>query len=142
MARNTFALQIATYITFSVALSPVHAQPPAILQEGVRNEASRIPPSLPGGALSPGSRIVINGLRFPSLPSLYVHAAERTWVVTAIEASLTQAVWQLPTDLPPGPASFTLSNDDGESRPYSILITAQSGGIYSLNGQGWGSAHA
>ena len=47
MARNIFALQVATYIILNVALSPANAQPPAILQEGVRNEASRIPPSLP-----------------------------------------------------------------------------------------------
>ena len=142
VARNTFALQLAVYLTLSAALSPVNAQPPAILQEGVRNEASRMPPSLPGGALSPGSRIVISGLRFPQVPYLSVRAGAKEWIVTAIEASHTQGVWQLPGDLAPGTASLILSNEDGESRPYPISITSQSGGIYSLNGQGWGPAHA
>src|SRR5205814_9555973 len=32
-----------------------NGQPPAIDQEGVRNAASRIPPSLPGGELAPGA---------------------------------------------------------------------------------------
>ncbi len=142
MVRNTFALQVATYITLSVALTSATAQPPAILQEGVRNEASRIPPSLPGGALSPGSRIVVNGLRFSPSPFLSLRAGQRKWVVTAIEASPTQGVWQLPADLVPGPASLTLTNEDGESRPYPIAITSQSGGIYSLDEQGWGRADA
>ncbi len=125
-----------------MALRSANAQPPAILQEGVRNEASLLPPSLPGAALSPGSRIVINGLRFPPLPFLHVRAGTRKWLVTALEASPTQGVWQLPADLALGPASLTLTNEDGDSRPYPISITSQSGGLYSLNGQGWGPAHA
>ena len=40
------------------------AQPPAILQEGVFNAASHMPPSLPGGGIAPGSRFLIRGLRF------------------------------------------------------------------------------
>ncbi len=86
--------------------------------------------------------MVIDGLRFPPQPSLRLRSGERTWSVAALEASRNQAVWQLPADLPAGPASLTLSNDDGESRPYGISIASRSGGLYSLNNQGWGPALA
>src|SRR3954447_7996263 len=39
------------------------AQPPAIHQEGIRNLASQMPPSLPGGALAPGGLFSVRGLR-------------------------------------------------------------------------------
>src|SRR5690349_3401736 len=47
-------------------LAVLHSQPPAITQEGVRNLASQMPPSLPGGALSPGAWISVRGLRLGS----------------------------------------------------------------------------
>jgi uncharacterized protein (TIGR03437 family) len=122
--------------------SLAYGQPPAILQEGIRNEASRIPPSLPGGALSPGSRVAIDGLRFPVTPRIQLQSGDRNWTITALAGSAKRLVFQLPVDVPTGVATLTLANADGPSRGYSIPIARTSAGLYTVNGLGWGPARA
>ena len=110
------------------------AQPPAINQEGLFNAASRMPLSLPGGALASGSRIIIEGLRFE--PQAQVHGVK----LRVISAAPTRMEALLPTLLPSGPASITVSNRDGVSRPFGVRIASASPGIYSANDKSWGPA--
>lgn len=116
------------------------AQPPAILQEGIRNEASRLPPSLPGGALSPGSRVSVEGVRFPARPTVQLRMGPRSWTIAATPAGDKRLAWRMPDDVPAGSAELRITNDDGESRAYAMPVAAASGGLYSRNGEGWGPA--
>lgn len=111
------------------------AQPPAILQEGVRNDASRIPPSLAGGAIAPGALVSIEGLRFP--PDVQVRL--RGTPIAVLRSDVKQIVARIPADAAIGPGTLTVHNADGPSRPFAIRI-APVPGIYSVNGLGWGPA--
>ncbi len=117
-----------------------YAQPPAILQEGIRNEASRLPPSLPGGALSPGGRATVEGVRFPARPTVRLRMGARSWTISGTPAGEKRFVWRVPDDVPAGMADLRVANDDGESRNYAVPVAAASGGLYSRNGEGWGPA--
>src|SRR5947208_8508286 len=87
----------------------LHAQPPAINQEGVFNAASRMPPSLPGGALAPGARIVIEGLRFDPTSEVRIGAI----ALKVLSASPARIEALLPASLATGPAALTVANRDG-----------------------------
>jgi hypothetical protein len=114
----------------------LHAQPPAINQEGVFNSASRMPPSLPGGALAPGSRIIIEGLRFE--PESEVKLGDRKLRVLSSAPARIEAL--LPPALPPGRAAIQVTNRDGVSRPFEVRIAAANLGLYSANDKSWGPA--
>ena len=119
-----------------VLTARLHAQPPAINQEGVFNAASRMPPSLPGGAMAPGSRIVIQGLRFE--PDSEVRLGTTQLRTLSIAPTRIEAL--LPRQVSPGRAAVTVSNRDGVSRPFEILITTAALGLYSANDKSWGPA--
>jgi uncharacterized protein (TIGR03437 family) len=127
------SLPVAAALLFAAALS---AQPPAINQEGIFNAASRTSPSLPYGALAPGSRVTIEGLRFEQ--NSEVRLGSRTLQI--LSATRTRLDVLLPAQLPLGPSSVTVSNRDGVSRPFPVRVAAAGLGLYSTNGKGWGPA--
>ncbi len=118
----------------------LRAQPPAIHQERVFNAASHIPPSLPGGALAPGSRITIEGLRFGAAPRVNLEAQGKEFAVRVLSASPERIEALLPDSLPPGSGSLTVDNQDGRSRPFPVRLAPSSFGIFSANGKSWGPA--
>ncbi len=112
------------------------AQPPAIDQEGVFNAASRIPPSLPGGGLAPGARIVIKGLRFEANSKVRISAHD----AQVLSVSPTRILALVPEPLPAGNAGLTVANGDGVSRPFAVRIVPAAFGFYSANDKSWGPA--
>jgi uncharacterized protein (TIGR03437 family) len=122
---------------------PLVAQPPAISQNGVVNAASRIPPTLAGGALARGSQFTIYGVRFG--------ASERTARVTlrhgqsTIAASIISVrpkridAW-LPDSIPSGPAVLTVKVNGQSSTEFKVEVVDSNPGLFSRNGEGWGPA--
>jgi uncharacterized protein (TIGR03437 family) len=116
------------------------AQPPAINQESVMNEASRVAPSLPGGALAPGTRIVIQGFRFATSTGVHITSDRQSAELRVLSSGPREIEALLPDGFPPGSAELTVSNDDGLSKPFPIRIVPCSLGIYSGDGAGSGPA--
>ncbi|HZT29803.1 MAG TPA: hypothetical protein VFA33_07970 [Bryobacteraceae bacterium] len=121
----------------AIAWGIAAAQPPAIFQEGVRNAAGRIPPSLPGGAIARGARFTIEGVRFAGLPGqVRIRVAGAEARVLRVEPRTVEAL--MPADAPLGEAAFTVSRGGETSRPFSLRVVSAAFGIYSRNGRGWG----
>lgn len=118
----------------------LRAQPPSINQESVVNEASRIPPSLPGGALTPGTRIAIAGFRFGRSPHVRLTSPEQNTELRVLSSTPEQIEALLPDAFPSGAAQLTVSNEDGPSRPFRVRIVPGALGLYTENGAGWGPA--
>jgi hypothetical protein len=119
------------------------AQPPAIAQEGIRNLASQMPPSLPGAALSPGGLFSVRGLRLGGAATrifLRQGDADREAPVLALEPEYLEA--RVPLGLARGEAELRVVRDGEASRPYRIRIAPGAFGIFSENGKGWGPGGA
>jgi uncharacterized protein (TIGR03437 family) len=118
----------------------LRAQPPAITQEGVRNLASQMPPSLPGGALSPGALFSVRGLRLGGAGATRVifrqKGADREAQLLECEAGYLEG--RVPADAVTGNADLLVVRDGGASRPFHVRIAAGAFGIFSENGKGWG----
>src|SRR5450432_4055410 len=128
-------------ILFVLAASTALAQPPAVFQDGVYNAASRMPASLAGGSLAPGSLITIRGVRLTEASStsqVRIGADGASRDLTILSASPDVIEAQIPGDAPSGNAQLTVTNARGSSRPYELTILPASFGIYGLNGQGFG----
>jgi uncharacterized protein (TIGR03437 family) len=129
--------------------------PPAINPGGVVNDASRMPPSLPGGALAAGSRFRMEGLRFgpamevradprhprPDLGGVTVtaRAGEQSWKTPLLSASAVLIEGVLSPEIPVGDATLTVSYGGQSSVPYQIRVAPSNFGIYTRNGKGWGT---
>ncbi|MBV9505875.1 MAG: hypothetical protein JO323_12810 [Acidobacteriia bacterium] len=120
----------------------VWAQPPAILQEGVTNSAGRIPPSLAGGSLAPGSRFTVLGLRLGTRAEtkLRVQSGDRMFEAPTVSVDPQKLVGILPSDVPVGPASLVVVNGGLASLPFEIHVVPSSFGIFTESGEGWGPA--
>ncbi len=114
------------------------AQPPAIGQNGVVNQASQIVPTLAGGALARGARIEIHGIRLTTSDG-------KTAVtlggisLTVLSANAKRIETLIPLDASLGSANMIVTAASG-SAPFSVEIVASNPGLYSRNGQGWGPA--
>ncbi len=104
------------------------------------NEASRMGSSLPGGALAPGTRIVIQGFRFAATTRVHLTSDRKSAELRVLSSGPREIEALLPDDFPTGSAELTVSNDDGLSKPFPIRMVPCSFGIYSANGAGSGSA--
>lgn len=113
------------------------ATEPEILQHGVVNAASRMPHSLAGGALAPGSRIRIEGLRFDPATEFRVRQGDSTRSLQVLERKGGVVVALLPLDLRPGKAELIVSNRDERSRPFPLHLVAASFGIEVRDELGW-----
>jgi uncharacterized protein (TIGR03437 family) len=121
---------------------PGWAQPPAILQEGVSNSGSRIPPSLAGGFLAPGGQFTVLGLRFGSTADTMVRvkSRNRTFDALLISVDPKKLIGVLPVDIPPGPASLFVFTQGEPSLPFDIRVAPSAFGIFTETGEGWGAA--
>src|SRR5436305_14501483 len=94
------------------------AQPPAIAQEGIRNLASQMPPSLPGGALSPGGLFSVRGLRLGGATTRILFrqgGAEREAHTIVAQAEYLEA--RVPIELARGESEIRVVRDGEASRP-------------------------
>ena len=112
---------------------------PGIGQNGVVNTASRIPPTLPGGALARGSRFTITGVRFEEGHTTVTLAQkEISTQVHLIQVSGKRIEAIVPAAAALGPSSLIVSVSGLKSKPFPIDIASFNPGIYSVFGEGWG----
>ncbi len=110
---------------------------PGIGQNGVVNAASRIPPTLAGGALARGARFTIYGVRLgidEQSTSLSVGALR----VKPISVTPTQIDAVLPDQTPLGKSPLVVTVNGLASKPFPVVVVLSNPGIYSRNGLGWG----
>jgi uncharacterized protein (TIGR03437 family) len=116
---------------------------PAISQNGVVNTASRIPPTLAGGALAPGSLFTIYGVRFGSSESTTTVTLQHGPTTIAAKVIAVQPkridAW-LPVGVPLGPALLTVSVNGQPSDSFKVNVDKSNPGLFSRNGEGWGPA--
>ena len=122
----------------------VSAQPPAIGQNGVVNSASQIPPTLPGGALAPGARFKIQGVRLTGSELTAVILSRGTVSVNAQILSATPLAIEaiVPSNAPLGPVEIRVRRGSEISAPFPVSIFRANPGLYSRNGSGWGPGRA
>src|SRR5271165_4616568 len=129
-----------------VALSAVPSccfSQPGIGQNGVVNTASRIPPTLPGGALSRGALFTISGVRFggqkgQKRPVVLLTQKGVSTPLRVIKAGSKDLDALVPASAPIGPGELTVSVDGVASRRFPVEIVEFNPGIFSANGEGWG----
>jgi uncharacterized protein (TIGR03437 family) len=118
----------------------VHAQPPAIGQNGVVNSASQIPPTLAGGALARGARFKIQGVRLagsdPTSVILSRGAVSQNAQVLSAASLTIEAI--VPPTAPLGPVEIRVRRGSETSAPFPVRISGANSGLYSRNGSGWG----
>ena len=120
----------------------VYAQPPAITQEGVRNAASQVPPSLPGGALAPGALFVIQGLRLAGANSetrVHIRQGDADVEAQVISAGAERIEARMPASAPAGNSQLVVTRGGQSSRPFPLRVAPCAFGIFSRNGRGWGT---
>jgi uncharacterized protein (TIGR03437 family) len=118
----------------------VHAQIPAIRQNGVVNAASQVPPTLPGGRLARGVRFTIYGVRLTGKEGSAITLTHAPISVNAriVSAAALRIDAILPEDAPLGPAELRVQRGDQTSAPFVVTIVNANTGLYSQNGEGWG----
>jgi uncharacterized protein (TIGR03437 family) len=114
--------------------------PPAIRQNGIVNAASRIPSTLPGGALAAGAKVEIFGVRFapPARLRVRIFTSDQSWYAPVIESRPEQLEVRLPEAVRPGDAKVMVIADGLPSAAFPIRIAISNPGLYSRNGLGWG----
>ncbi len=121
--------------------------PPAIAPGGVVNAASRLPASLRGGALGPGARFTIPGVRLGpdivvrgsesdppvKLTDVTVRIAQGDRVVDAglLLVSATRIDAWMPLGTPLGGVQLTVTYQGRASEPYDLTIVRASVGFFS-----------
>ncbi|MBS1828490.1 MAG: hypothetical protein JST93_24495 [Acidobacteria bacterium] len=113
------------------------AAPPAIAANGIANAASRIPSTLPGGALAREARFILDGVRFGSTPVITIQG-ETSVRATIISATATRIEARIPQDAPLGPANLTVTSNKETSAAHPLIIVDANPGLYSRNEHGWG----
>jgi uncharacterized protein (TIGR03437 family) len=122
--RAGLAILVAVWIGHAVE------PPPAIRQHGVVNAASRMPPSLGGGALARGSLFRIEGLRFGPDVKVRITKGEEHGEALVLEASAQEILAILPPNAPLGAAQLTVTFAGQTSLPYDLTIVPSSFGIF------------
>jgi uncharacterized protein (TIGR03437 family) len=116
----------------------IFAQPPAISQTGVVNAASRIPPSLAGGAIARGARFSIFGVRFGSSGRTTSVTLNPGGPVQLVTVTAEQMDALMPESAPLGTSSLVVNVNGQASAPFPVHIVESKPGIFSRNGLGWG----
>jgi uncharacterized protein (TIGR03437 family) len=141
--RNALA-GVASLMGLAGADAPA---PPAIASGGVVNTASRLPASLRGGALGPGARFTIPGVRMGpdigvrgsesdppvKLADVAVRIAQGGRAVDAglLMVSATRIDAWMPERAPEGDVQLTVSYQGRASEPYDLTIVRASVGFFS-----------
>jgi uncharacterized protein (TIGR03437 family) len=123
--------------------------PPAIDPGSVVNAASRLPSTLAGGALAPGARFSLSGVRLGpqisvkgnesdppvSLAGVSVQIMQGSEVFPAgiLFASAGRIDGLIPTSAPLGPVRLTVSYNGRDSEPYPITLVASSLGFFTTD---------
>jgi len=120
--------------------------PPAIAPGGIVNAASRLPASLRGGAIAPGARFTIPGVRLGpdigvrgsesdppvKLADVSVRIAQRDRVVDAglLLVSATRIDAWMPEGTPLGNVQLTVTYQGRASEPYDLTMVRASVGFF------------
>jgi len=117
------------------------APPPWIRQGGVVNAAGRMPFSSPGGGLAPGTLVTIDGLRFaPGKVSVELEAGGRVYEAGILQVSGERILARLPLFSYSGPGRVFVKAGGRRSTGADVVLAPAAFGIFTVNGQGWGSA--
>lgn len=113
---------------------------PGIRQNGVVNSASRIPPTLAGGAIARGALFTIYGVRLGSSgrTEVTVSSGGKSIRVRLLSAGAEQIDAEMPPSAAVGSADLTVKVDGRASLPFPMEVAAQNPGLFSRNGRGWG----
>jgi uncharacterized protein (TIGR03437 family) len=114
---------------------------PGISQNGVVNLASRIPPTLAGGAIARGALFSIYGVRLGSVDHTTVTITQgafsaRIQIVNIFQRRIEAL---MPRSAPLGTVSLVVTADGKASREFPVDVAASNPGIFSRNGEGWGA---
>jgi uncharacterized protein (TIGR03437 family) len=130
-----------------LSLAGADMPPPAIVPGGIVNAASHLPASLRGGAIAPGMRFTIPGVRLG--PETTVRGSESDPPIGLAEVSVrirqgdravdaglllvsatTIEAW-MPPAAPLGDVELTVTYQERVSEPYSLTLVAANAGFYS-----------
>lgn len=109
---------------------------PGIRQNGVMNMASRIPPTLAGGAIARGTLFTIYGVRLGAAGHTTVSIAKTPVTIVSVDPRRIDA-W-MPQSAPIGNGALVVTVDGLASRPFPLDVVASNPGLFSRNGEGWG----
>jgi uncharacterized protein (TIGR03437 family) len=118
--------------------SPLSLAQPGIGQNGVVNQASQIPTTLPGGAIAQGARFTIRGVHFGSAAVVSVRKGNIVSPVRVLAVQPEKIEAIMPDAAPLGPAALVVTAGGSASKPFSIEIADSNPGIFSQNKYGWG----
>jgi uncharacterized protein (TIGR03437 family) len=105
--------------------------PPAIDPGGIVNAASRMPGSLPGGAIASGARFLLSGVRLgPGDSVVRIRQGEKQIAAPILHAAAESLEGWIPPEVEPGPAELTVTCDGRSSDPYRLTIVGSSFGFF------------
>jgi uncharacterized protein (TIGR03437 family) len=147
--RNVYTLFITL---FSVGIAA--AQTPSITPNGIVNVASYAYAGLPSGGIAPGSMFVAFGSNLgpatlaqaTSFPlgttlagtSVQISAGGKTYDAPLNYTLASQITGILPSAVPPGPATMTVTYNGATSAPAAFTVSANSFGTFAQNAGGTG----
>jgi uncharacterized protein (TIGR03437 family) len=113
---------------------------PAIRQNGVVNSASRIPPTLAGGAIARGALFTVFGVRFDSRgrTRVMVSGSGQSLDARVLSVRDEQIEAEMPDRAPLGRDTLTVEVNGVATAPSPIVVAAENPGLFSRNGLGWG----
>jgi len=139
-------LLASALLLFGLAGADVPA-PPAIVPGGIVNTASRLPASLRGGALAPGLRFTIPGVRLgPEVAvgasendppvkladvSVRIQQGERAVDAGLLRVSATSIEAWMPETAPVGDVELTVTYQGRTSEPYKLKLVGANAGFYT-----------
>jgi uncharacterized protein (TIGR03437 family) len=113
---------------------------PGISQNGVVNLASRIPPTLAGGAIARGALFSIYGIRLGSADHTAVTISQggnaTPIQIVSVFARRIEAL--MPRTAPLGSGSLVVNADGKPSKAFPVMVVDSNPGIFARNGEGWG----
>ena len=157
MKNSTSAIFV--FSLFAVGAIPLLAQPPSIA--AVENNYSFTLPTVPNYGIAPGSLFVIYGSNLstvtvpvlqssaaPGVPlalsgvSVSVSVNGTNATVPLYYVSATQIAGILPSTVPAGSGTITVTSNGQASSPAPLRVVASNFGILTTNNSGYGSAAA
>jgi len=147
-------MRVVSKLISVVAFAAIACAQPTIDTGGITNAASYTAPELPGGALARGGMIVIKGNNLGPSPLQIINAFPLPLALagTSIKAtvggttvdlymiytSTRQLAAILPSQIPEGTGTLTVTYNGQTSAPTAIRVTRSAFGIFTLNQGGSG----
>lgn len=124
----------------SASVLVVHAQPPAISQNGIVNSASQLPSALTGASIARESRFTIKGVRLGTAieTRVILKHGEKSILVPVISINQRQIEAWMPVLAALGSGSLTVETSAGTSNFFPVAVVRTQLGLFSTNGKGWG----